>query len=894
MLKKRNSFFILVLSIALLVSLSLTGFAMSSGSEKSETTGEVKPVPEGHVRIHYYRFDDNYSDWGLHVWGNGYDGPKVSWDSALSPAGRDDFGVYWDVPYAGSGDLNYIIHKGDTKDVAEDQSVPNPGENKEIWVVSSNSKEFLSKEATEAARNNQIQNAAIKKKNLIILDMRVPLENPADKVKLTTDGKEVPLKSVVEIESGKYAVSIKEEIDYTKPYKVEVGELNTSPLLPPEKINENYSYDGELGAIYTPEATTFKVWSPVASNVELLLFDEDKQTKQQKPDRRVEMERDEESGLWTVKVEGDLAGQYYQYAINNQGTTKRALDPYAKSMDGFNSSKEGVGMGAVVDLDKTDPEGWQEDEYVDVEDPEDVVIYEMSVRDYTIDKDSGVAKDKRGTYDGFIDKIPHLKELGITHVQLMPVLNFYNGNEFDQSFEDKGHGGANYNWGYDPHNYFTPEGWYSQDPTKPHLRIKELKRLITELHKHDIGVMLDVVYNHTYKISIFNNLVPKYYYRYKDNGKISNGSGCGNTTESRRKMMRKLIVDSTTYWTDEYHVDGFRFDLMGLHDEKTMMEVNEKVKEVNPDAVIHGEGWNMSDIEDDPAYVKGQGDRSLLEYEHAPGVFSDSIRDSIHQPSAFAAVEKGAFIQGVEGSDSKLRAGVIAGMAEFASDASLTTENYHRFSDDPEETTSYVTCHDGYTLWDKINLSAKDASEEEKQRMHKLGSAIILTSQGRGFLHGGVEMLRTKPVSNRDHPYDHNSYDSGDSVNQVDWSRKEDYSDIVDYHQGLIDLKLKHEAFRMETMEEIQQGVSFYNISKENLVAYKLQEQDGDEEWKNIVVIYNGNRETQTVDIPDVNSDWKVVVDGEKAGVKELTATEVEVNSGSVKVPAISAVVLHN
>ena len=887
----KNKAFVLVLFLAFLVvgTVSAQVVAMSSEPVKEkEVQADAGSIPEGHVRIHYHRFDDNYEGWGLHVWNDGYDGPKVEWSSPLPITGKTEYGVYWDVPVTGKEPLNFIIHKGDKKDPSGDRTYPKPKKNQEIWCVSGDITEYTNQKEAEKNLNNKITQALVVGDKKIMVKFRSPIQ---DLIKVKAGDKDVAVAGL-DNKAPTYIVNTKEKLDPQTRYTIISGDMKAKTSLTPEQLDKAYGgYEGKLGALYSPEKTTFKVWSPLAEKVVVKLFNKDSD---KKPYKTVAMNKGKEHGVWSTTVNKDLVGKFYQYDVTVNGNTKTALDPYAKSMAAFNSNEETIGKGAVVDLDKTDPEGWSEDEYVDVKDQEDVIIYEMSVRDFTIADNSGVAKENRGTYDGFIEKIPHLKELGVTHVQLMPVLNWYYGNEFDKSFEDIGSKGeANYNWGYDPHNYFTPEGWFSKDPSDPHLRVREMKRLIKALHDNGLGVMLDVVYNHTAQTFVFENLVPYYYYRHKEDGSLSNGSGCGNVTASRRSMMRKFIVDSTKYWVDEYHIDGFRFDLMGLHDEKTMMKVNKEVKEINPDAVIHGEGWNMGILNDEEAYVKGQGDRSLLEYENAPGVFSDSIRDSIIQPSAFAPAEKGAFIQGVAGNDAKLRAGVIGGMADYESEAQITSEKYDRFSDDPEETTTYVTCHDGRTQWDKINVSAADATKEQRKRMHKLSSAIILTSQGRSFLHGGVEMMRTKPDPNREHKIAHNSYDSGDLTNQIDWSRKEKYEGVFDYTKGLIELRKNHEAFRMETNKEIQQGIEFINNKESNLIGYRLNEQDGTDSWEEIVVIYNGNREAKTVNVAGVDSSWKVVVDGENAGVEELKDTKVEVGSGSVKVPAISAVVLH-
>ncbi|GAB6100540.1 hypothetical protein JCM16358_24190 [Halanaerocella petrolearia] len=565
-------------------------------------------------------------------------------------------------------------------------------------------------------------------------------------------------------------------------------------------------------------------------------------------------------------------------------------------MAGFDINKDSIGKGAVVDLEQTNPQEWENDDYIELDQPQDAVVYEMSVRDFTVASNSGVEEEKRGTYLGFIDKIPHLKELGITHVQLMPILNFYYGNEYKKEYEDVGDdidGSYNYNWGYDPHNYFTPEGWYSLDPDRPQQRIQEVKELIQALHEAGIGVILDVVYNHTAEANIFEDIVPYYYYRYHEDGNLTNGSGCGNDTASERDMMRKLIIDSTTYWTDEYHVDGFRFDLMGLHDEKTVNKMTEAVKEINPSAIIYGEGWNLGTLPTARKYVKADGEkRSLLEIESAPGFFNDTIRDAIKHSHFGARLEDGGFIQQTVDAQELIRAGVIAGMVDYETDVPINEEPYHRFADDPGEVVSYVTCHDGHTLWDKIVGSTPEASLEERKKMHKLATAIILTAQGVAFLHGGSEILRSKPNPELEVKVDHNSYNSSDYTNQIDWSRKEEHKDIFSYYQGLIELRNNHQAFRLPTMKQIQESLSFIPTETDYLIGFRLE--FAADEWEDIVVIYNANRKEKNIRVEGVNSSWQVVADDQQAGVAELTDTKVEIKEKQVKVPALSAVVLHN
>lgn len=846
--------------------------------------------PADHLRLHYYRLDGSYEGWGLHLWGAGYAGQLVEWTSPMKPTGQDTYGVFWDIPYNNEGEVNFIIHNGDLKDPDGDRQIADPSNLSEVWTISGEIQTFPSRLSALKAMGSKIERAIIVSAKELVINVSTEIKDPIR----VLDGKRiVPLEKLDTSEAPVYRVRVREELDFNKTYDIEIGKLTAKTVLGAEAIDSKYAFNGVLGNFYSKEATTFKVWAPIASKVELLLFDEGFAPE---PQKVVPMEQGAE-GVWSVRVEGDQLNKFYQYAVTNAEERMIALDPYAKSMAAFDSNGiDPIGKAAIVDLSQTNPTGWEADQYVQVKDQEDVIIYEISVRDFTIAENSEVTPELKGTYLGFIEKVPYLVEMGVTHVQLMPVQNFYYGNEMNRSFEDRGsEGEANYNWGYDPHNYNTPEGWFSTDPTQPHLRIQELKQLIKVLHDAGIGVILDVVYNHTAKTDYFENLVPGYYYRYNENGTYTNGSGCGNDTASEREMWRKFMIDSTKYWVEEYHIDGFRFDLMGLHDEKTMQEIASTLREINPSVELHGEGWNLGTLPDSDRYIKSGGDnKSTTEMEHGVAVFNDTIRDALIQEYYASPISEGGFIQATNSNKEDLiRSGIIAGMVDYESEVFVDTGSYHRFADDPEEVITYVNCHDGYTIWDKINNSTPNYTDEERIRVNKLVATVIFTSQGKPFIHGGEEMLRSKPDADREHGVDHNSYDSGDSVNQVDWSLKEQYVDVVEYYKGLIQLRKSHEAFRMETMEEIQKGLTFIKENEDYLIAFKLEEQDGTDDWKEIVVIYNANREAKTIQVEGVTSDWEVVVDGEQAGVTPLTDSEVEIDNGAVTVPAVSAVVIH-
>ena len=898
-----------------------------------QNVGEKK-VPQGYKRIHYHRFDGQYQDWKLFVWGSSYQGEELKWEESLGFAAKTDYGVYWDIPCQKDGQLNFVIHNGEEFDPSLERKLPiavigndiaeklrankNPDfilsfpqleGNEQVWILSNKGLYETRVEAEAAAQANELLWARAMSTDRIIAQFKQELTaKKALKVMDTESNNRLEIADLEQLAYARYKINLAEEANYQNEHEIAAQEASGEIVPDPESIDQLYTYQGELGVDYTPEKSRFRLWAPVANEVKLLLFDSAQQS--QKPEQIIQMER-EDNGLWQLEIAGDLAGKFYQYQVSNAGESKRVLDPYAKAMAGFDHDFNTAGKAAIVDLDKTDPKGWPDSSPIKLDDRVDACIYEMSVRDFTSSAQSGVKEELRGTYLGFIEKIPHLKELGVTHVQLLPIMKFYRGNEFEQSFEAKGSlGRSNYNWGYDPHNYFTPSGWYATDPKQPALRIKEVKKLIQALHQAGIGVILDVVFNHTWDINIFEDVVPNYYYRrLTETAELAKGTGCGNETASERNMMRKLMIDSVVYWTKEYNVDGYRFDLMGLHDEETMLKLQKRVKKINPDTLIYGEGWDMGDVlSKEERYIKGADQNkdwrnysSPLKYSTGPAVFDDTIRDAIKQDSAVGPDDAGGFIQGVKGKGAELRAGIIAGLNDFNSQAAISKKPYDRYSVQPQGALSYVSIHDGYTLWDKLAISAPKLSEKERQRMHKLAGAIIYTAQGMTIMHGGMEMLRTKPDPNSEqnpyvdfaeHGYDKNSYNSGDLTNQFLWDRKEEYQDIFNYFQGLIKLRQHYEGFRMRHAADIKKSLQFIPAAdkKDNLVAYRISYADNG--WQEVIVIYNAAREEQTVKVEGVGPDWQVVVDADHAGVSELKESEIKIKVGEIIIPAITAVVI--
>jgi pullulanase len=622
------------------------------------------------------------------------------------------------------------------------------------------------------------------------------------------------------------------------------------PVTPRNILNgEKYLYQGEdLGNGYQPEATSFRLWAPTASDVQVLLYESETGPLQ----RQIAMQRGE-SSTWYARVSGDLQNWYYLYQVTVHGMTQNAIDPYVKAI-AVNATR-----GMIIHLPETNPPGWHEDGYVALAHPQDAIIYEVHVRDFSINPNSGMTN--RGKYLAFTESgttgpdnvatgVEHLKELGITHVQFQPVQEFASVDEQDPN---------QYNWGYDPRNFNVPEGAYT---TTPHgtARVSELKRLVQSLHQEGVGVILDVVYNHTFAwyYSDFDKIVPEYYYRTDATGNYTNGSGTGNELAAERPMVQKFILDSLTFWVREYHVDGFRFDLMALLGIETMKKVDERLHAINPHILLYGEPWagGTSGLPANQLLTKGQQKGLGL------AVFNDHLRNSICG-NVFDRVGRG-FATGAQGGVDEIKRGVAGSIDDFA--------------DSPQESINYVTSHDNYTLWDKIALSNPEDAETDRIKMDELAQAVILTSQGIAFLQGGEEMLRTKGGNN-------NSYNAGDAVNQFDWSRKAHYWKVWRYYAGLIHLRRSHPAFRMRSAGDVQAHLSLLN-SPENTVMFELSGHANGDSWETILVIYNPTKDGVLFTLPP--GKWTIVVSQDRISEDYLGRT-----SGKVSVPAISCMILY-
>jgi pullulanase len=637
-----------------------------------------------------------------------------------------------------------------------------------------------------------------------------------------------------------------------------------------ESFDQYPFYPGtDLGLTYSPTHSTFKIWAPTAGKAQLHLYEKGIggaaiQT--------IDMKKGK-NGEWEALLDGDQKQKYYTFQVLIEGQWMAEVpDPYAKAV-GVNGAR-----AMVVDLSETDPEGWEDDTRPALNGYEDIIIYELHVRDLSISDDSGIEQKGKflgltetGTVnaDGLSTGIDHIKSMGVTHVHLLPAFDFRSIDE-TRLEENK------YNWGYDPLNYNVPEGSYSTDPYDGRVRIREFKTMVKALHEAGLRVILDVVYNHTgfTKESNFNQLVPGYYYRQDSLGNFANGSACGNETASERPMMRKFMIESVRHWIEEYHLDGFRFDLMALHDIETMNQISKMARQIDPTIFIYGEGWQAGGS---PLAADKQATKyHAAQLDHI-AVFSDDIRDAI-KGHVFSPKQAG-FVGGRQGLKESIQFGIVAATEHPQINYSKVNYSGAPYADYPLKTITYVSCHDNHTLWDKIKLSRPDASPADQIKMAKLALTIVLTSQGVPFLHAGSEFLRTKNGVE-------NSFESPDSVNQIDWGRKTAHQEVVAYVQALIRLRKAHPAFRMKDAASIQKHLTFLETQDELLVAYELKGHANGDDWEDILVAFNGAADAKILSLPE--GAWQVVLDGEEM----VQTSALPVMSNRMRVPAYGAIIL--
>ena len=854
-----KQFFTRPLALLLALILILGSVSVPALAAEEEAEGAVI------IKLHYHREDGDYTDWSVWFWNAGAEGVDIPF------ADEDGEKVATFEAAPGATSVGFIVKLPNwaAKDVNKDQFI-------DIAAYISGTIHVYVESGVEGCELVPGEDAVvgIKVKSCVYdensgLKVTMTAQLPTFDDVFTVVGPDGPLTitSVAPGADNSYKITTQEEFDLYESYTLTYDEKEYNIQMPnvysTQSFEEMYTYEGnDLGATWSSEKTAFRLWAPTAKSVKVNLYRSGTPGENDLIEQ-LEMTADV-NGTWIAEKAGDLNGTYYTYEVEVNGKTVEACDPYARTT-GVNGKR-----AMIIDLDATNPEGWENDT-----DPHagnkitDAVIYELHVRDLSIDESSGI--QNKGKYLGLIETgttnaagvptgLDHIKNLGVTHIHLLPV---YDYGSVDESKLDT----PQFNWGYDPVNYNVPEGSYSTDPYKGEVRVAEMKQMVKGLHDNGISVVMDVVYNHVYNAEAFcfNQIVPQYFSRVSNSGSYSNGSGCGNDTASERAMVKKYIVDSVVYWADEYHIDGFRFDLVGLIDTETINAIIEEVHKTHPNVIFYGEGWTMTTNVTKQGYTMTTQANSTQTPEFA--FFSDTIRDAL-KGSVFNNNETG-YVSG-EGVNASVVAKSFLGSAFWCKS--------------PTQTINYASCHDNMSLFDRLTQSTPNASVEDRIKMNNLTAAIYLTAQGVPFFQAGEEMLRSKPLP--DGTFDHNSYTSPDSVNSLKWDNLNDpvYKDVYDYYKGLIDFRQAHPGLRMTSAEEIGGYITTVNGLSDNVLAFQIAA-GANGEAHDMFVIFNPAAKAMDVSLPE--GKWTVFIDGEDAGIEPLRNAQ-----GSVSVDAISAMVL--
>lgn len=638
-----------------------------------------------------------------------------------------------------------------------------------------------------------------------------------------------------------------------------------------DEFQSKYTYTGsDLGSFCSSDGTEFRLWAPTADSVILHLFDSSDVCTDHEMTKLAQ-------GVWYYQSPLSLSGTFYTYTITGDGTTRETTDPYARACNANGC------RSMVIDLSSTNPRGWEDDHGPVLAQPTDAVIYELHIRDLSSDPSSGISASGKfagltetgcKNRSGMATGLDHICELGVTHVHLLPV--------FDFSSVDETAAAPAFNWGYDPANYNIPEGSYSSNAENGAVRIREFKEMVQALHSRGIGVILDVVYNHTAasEDSSFNKTVPYYYYRMLKDGSFSNGSECGNETASERLMVRSFLVNSVAYWAEEYHIDGFRFDLMGLHDLDTMRAIRKRLDLISPSLLIYGEGWTggPSPLPENCRAIK-QNIRQL------PGIaaFNDNLRDAL-KGNVFLPKDRG-FISGRKNLEQEIYFGICGCSCHPQVDLSAVDSADTFWASSPSQCINYVSAHDNLTLWDKLAISNSSLTRKLRMRMNMLAAAVYLTSQGIPFFQAGEEFLRSKPdVSGKG--YNENSYNAPDSVNALKWNELTRNRQVYDYYRGLITFRRNHPSLRLRSADKVARHLSFLPNLPANTVGYRIQGRPDGDSLYDICILFNPNRDAVSVPIPD--GYWDIYAHDLRAGDVPLDQT----TSSHVHMPGISCTIL--
>ncbi|MCH5154542.1 MAG: type I pullulanase [Clostridiales bacterium] len=946
--EKLKQLFMLVLAAAVailampigLIGSSHGAFAEAVTGEHNGSTPGVMPSATGDsytLTVNYYRQAADYEGWNLWAWSNGVGGKRYDFSSVVINSKPwltltltlDNVDVVEEKVIGIICRLSTPSNEWEKKAVENDIWVPLSyfdEENKAEVFLADNLEELYTNPEDAMAHKTirkitgatfrsfttlrAMFNSAVTDKSVFVV------KNSADEVlitlvptvgdeKLNTKKNFKPGSTYIDFDLGKefvmdfgdtYTVYDEPTDEFDPEYNYPSKAAIAYSLFDTDEFNERFEYTGTLGAEYSAAQTKFTVWSPVAASISVVLYAAGEGGE---PTGEHPMTKGEK-GEWTATVTGDLDKTYYTYKVtDNKGNVKEVVDPYAKSA-GRNGKR-----GMVLNLNSTNPTGWANHHKPDARGSySNAIIYEAHIRDLTMDENSNVSAEHKGKFLGLTEKasaangnkmtpLDYIKDLGITEIHILPMFDINSVDEYDGNAEYDANG--QFNWGYDPLNYNVPEGSYSTDPTKGEVRVNELKQMIMALHAADIRVIMDVVYNHVADVegSNFQALVPGYYFRTNSDGSWKKASGCGNDTASERAMYRKFMIDSVNHWAREYQIDGFRFDLMGLHDHVTMNAIYDSLAEYNPDIMIYGEGWEMGSLVETPT-VKAA---NMYNASRMPNIafFDDATRDTIKGGGFGQSITAKGFISG-SNVDAAIYMGAAGGTAIPA--GSFGYAGKRSFAANPTQNVNYVSCHDNSTLWDKINASTPGVSNDVRKAMNRLAAAAVLTSQGPAFFLAGEEMLRSKPTT-KDNTFDNrpekwadsdqyfadNSYKSPDSVNAMKWELAETNADMVNFYKQLIALKKNSPMFRIATKAQLGDCLVVADANMtDGLTAYAVKDPKSDEY---AVVLFNSTAKETTMKVP--NGEYKVYVNGAEAN----GTTPLSTFTGSkFKVGAYSAVVM--
>lgn len=811
------------------------------------------------VNFHYKRFNEDYSDWNLWVWEEGKSGATKYFEKS------DEYGKISTIEFIKEKDVTYLgflLKKGDwvDKDITKDRHIPLTEKKIDVYLLQGD--ENIYSKVGDVDLRPAIKSAELSALNEVSFKLTNPIsllnEEDIKKIRVTDHlGKEFKVQKIL-VENKERVldgtIRLEKNLDIKNQYFLDIwgnkkAKIVINGVFSDKDFEKKYSYSGDdLGVIFTKENSKFLLWAPTAQKVTLNIYEEGS------GDNLIKSLPLEErgNGVWGLIVNENLENKYYTYTVTVGEESREVVDIYAKGV-GINGDR-----GMILDLEKTNPIDWKSHKKPIFINPTDAIVYEVHIRDFSIDESSGIKN--KGKFLGMVEQgtknkegestgVDYLKELGVTHVQILPFFDFAS---IDETKIDTPH----FNWGYDPKNYNVPEGSYSTNPYDGRVRVKELKEMIKGLHENGIRVIMDVVYNHTAAShnSYFNLTVPNYFYR-MDGENFSNASACGNETASERAMVRKYIVDSVVYWAKEYKVDGFRFDLMGIHDIETMNEIKRELNKIDPTIIIYGEPWAAGNS------PLPSSKRALKENTYLlnnVGVFNDDIRDGI-KGSVFDSKDTG-FATGKNGMEERVKFGIVGAVKH------PQVKYTKPWANSPSQSVNYVSAHDNLTLWDKISSSKVNSSLENRLRMNKLSQGIVSTSQGVVFIHAGEEILRSKPLGNN--KFDENSYKSDEKINSIKWQQKGYTKDMNEYYKGLITFRKNNPGLRMNSQEKVEKNIIFKDNIPKNVIAYTIKADKDTNQEKDLFIIHNGRDEKVKVTLP--NGEWEVYVNGKKAGIEVL------------------------